>query len=152
MSTRSLLRWPAMALLALAATACADGPFSPYRDRGTYDLVYANNRTVPSTVYASSAAGRVSRVDVVAGTLTLRRDDSYQLLVQVRESNDGQDVDVTYAYAGHFDHDGRMLYLGYFDPASSSYDEIAATWRDGSVELVLPDVAAGRGVLMRFLR
>jgi hypothetical protein len=152
MSTRSLLRWPAIAVLTIAVTACSDGPFSPYWDRGTYDLAYANNRTVPSTVYSSAATGRVSRVDVIGGSLTLRRDDSYQLVVRVRETSGIQDADVTHAYAGHFDHEGRMLYLSYFDAGSWTYGEIAATWRDDSIELVLPDVAAGRGVLMRFVR
>ena len=152
MAIRSLLRWPAMALLSIAVTACDNGPFSPYWDRGTYDLLYANNRAVPSTVFASSSAGRVSRVDVLGGTITLRRDDSYQLVVRVLETSGGRDTDVTYAYAGHFDYEGRMLYLSYFDTVSGYYDEIAATWRDGSIELVLPDVADGRGVLMRFVQ
>ena len=53
MSSRLVLRWPALALLALGLSACVDSPFSPYWDRGTYDLQYANNRSVPSTVYSS---------------------------------------------------------------------------------------------------
>lgn len=155
MSTRCKRRWPVLALLVpltMAATACDGGPFSPYWDRGTYDLLYANNRAVPSTVYASSVGGRASRVDVNSGALTLRGDDSYQLVVRVRETVGNQDTDVTHAYAGHYYHEGRMLYLNYYESGSDYYAEIAATWRDDSIELVLPDVAAGRGVLMRFVR
>ena len=134
----------------MATSACENGPFDPYWDRGTYDLVFANDRTVPSTVYESTGAGRVSRVDVIDGTLTLRRDNSYQLLVTAREFSGGGYADVTHAYAGRYDYDGRTLLLSYFDPAFTTYAEIDASWRDGSVELVMPDVAAGRGVLMRF--
>ena len=150
--TRSLWKWPAVALLVLATAACEHGPFNPYWDGGTYDLLYANDRPVPTVVFANSGDARVSRVEVTGGTLSLRRDDSYQLLVTAHESGSGGEADVTYAYAGRYDYDGRTLFLNYFDPDLAAYAEIDASWREESVELVLPGVAAGRGVLMRFVR
>ena len=44
--------WRAVPLVLAVAmlTACDDDPFSPYWDRGTYYLSYANNRPVPTVV------------------------------------------------------------------------------------------------------
>ncbi len=75
-----------LALVVLTVAGC-DGPFSPYWDGGTYDLRHANNRHIPAVV-SEGPPGSVT--EVVGGSLTLRRDHSYRLLVDVREVSAGR--------------------------------------------------------------
>jgi len=152
MPARAMLRRLWMPLVLATTAACHDGPFSPFFDRGLYDLISANGEYVPSTVYSAVAAGHVQRVDVQGGTLTLHSDGSYNLLVHARESTDGVVVDVTHAYAGAYDAEDTILYLSYDVPGSNYGAEMQAVWRDGTIEVVVPDVAMGHGVLMRFAR
>ena len=152
MSRRATLRWSLLTIVFAATTGCHDGPFSPYWDRGTYELVAANDRYVPAMVYSAMSGGRQDRVDVLGGSLTLRGDGSYELLVHVAESVDGWTEDVTHAYAGAYDAQGSMLFLRYDVPGSYYSDEMQAMWRNGSVEVVVPDIAMGRAVLLRFWR
>ena len=144
--------WRAVPLVLAVAmlTACDDDPFSPYWDRGTYYLSYANNRPVPTVVSGGSAAGS-ARVEVTHGTLTLRRDHSYQLLVDVREwMANGQYVETTKAFAGTYENDGRTLYLNYFDPHDYYSNVMVANWRDGRIEIVVPNLDGGVDVLCTF--
>ncbi|MBI1809308.1 MAG: hypothetical protein HYR75_05365 [Gemmatimonadetes bacterium] len=152
MSPSAMLRGALLALGLVTITACHDGPFSPYWDRGTYELVAANGRYVPSNVYVAAGPGHVDAVDVVDGWITLHGDGSYELIVHARETTNGLSADVTHAYAGGYDTDGNMLYLSYDLPGSYYSDQLQASWHDGIIEVVVPDVAMGHGVLMRFGR
>lgn len=131
----------------LLATAACDDPFSPYWDSGRYDLRFANNRYVPAVV--SQGPGS-AYTEVRGGTLVLRRDHSYQLVVLVREQSGGQLYEYSKVFVGEYETDHRTLYLTYFlegDPYSSV---MVAAWRDGWLELVVPDVDGYADVLCRF--
>jgi hypothetical protein len=130
----------------LLATAACEEPFSPYWDRGTYDLRYANNERVPAVV--SEGPGTSYR-EVRGGSLTLRRDHSYQLVVLVREKSGPDILEYSTVFAGPYESDYRTLYLSYVDSKGRSRN-IVANWRDGRIELVVPDVDAGYGVLCTF--
>lgn len=132
-------------LIAGSVAGCED-PFSPYWDRGTYDLRYANNDRVPTVI---SAGPGTSYTEVRGGALTLRRDHSYQLIVQIREQIGGQVFEFSRVFAGPYESEYRTLYLTYVD--SDSYSRImVANWRDGYIELVVPEVDGRYGVLCRF--
>lgn len=147
-SKRLMARAVPLLLVVALLTACDDDPFSPYWDRGTYYLSYANNRPVPTTVSGSSGQG--TRLEVTRGTLTLRRDHSYSLLVDVRQWNGGQFVETTKAYAGTYENDGRTLYLNYFNPRDYYSNVMVANWRDGRVEIVVPNLDGYQDVLCVF--
>jgi hypothetical protein len=132
-------------LLAASATACED-PFSPYWDRGTYHLRYANNRHVPAVV---SQGPGTSYLEVRGGSLTLRRDHSYQLQVNIRERTGGVEYEYSTVFAGPYESEYRTLYLSYED-RRGNWRNIVANWRDGRVELVVPDIDNGYGVLCWF--
>jgi hypothetical protein len=133
------------ALIVGAATACED-PFSPYWDRGTYHLEYANNRRVPAVV----SEGPASYVEVRGGTLTLRSDHSYQLVVQIREQSGSSVYEYSRVFAGPYESEYRTLYLTYFDDDDRYGQSMVANWRDGKIEIVVPDVDGPYGVLCRF--
>jgi len=134
------------AFLITSLTAC-DDPFSPYWDRGTYELWSANNRSIPAVV-SEGPAGAFT--EVVGGSLTLRRDHSYQLLVDVREATGGRTYRYTTAFAGSYEHEDRTIYLTYFEAESSYPRVIVANWRGGRIELVAPRVDGYVGVLCLF--
>lgn len=144
--TASFRHLAALALVVVAATGCQE-PFSPYWDRGSYDLRYANNRRVPTVVIDGPGA---SFTEITDGSLILRRDHSYQLVVDVHER--AGDAYYTYSavFAGDYDNDGRTLYLSYFDADAGYYGVILATWRDGRVEMVVPRVNGYDDVLCEF--
>lgn len=147
---RALMRLVPLALTVATLTACDDDPFSPYWDRGTYYLSAANNRAVPTTVSGGSGPGSV-RLEVTRGTLTLRRDHSYQLLVDVRQwTSGGQFVETTKAYAGTYENDGRTLYLNYFGPRDYYSNVMVANWRSGRIEVVVPNLDGEQDVLCVF--
>jgi hypothetical protein len=132
-------------LLAVSVTACED-PFSPYWDRGTYYLRYANNRHVPAVV---SEGPGTSYVEVKGGSLTLRRDHSYQLVVEIREKSAGTVYEYSAVFAGPYESEYRTLYLSYED-GRGNWRNLVANWRDGRVELVVPEIDGGYGVLCTF--
>ena len=134
------------AILVAALTAC-DDPFSPYWDRGTYDLWSANNRPVPAVV-SEGPAGAFT--EVVGGSLTLRRDHSYQLVLDVREVTGGRTYRYTKAFAGSYENEDRTIWLPYFDAEGSYSRVIVANWRGGRIELVVPRVDGYIGVLCLF--
>lgn len=147
---RALARTVPLALVVATLSACYDDPFSPYWDRGTYYLAYANNRPVPTIVSGGTAPGS-PRVEVVRGTLNLRRDHSYALLVEVREwTGTGQYYESTRAYAGTYENDGRTLWLNYFGPRDYYSSVMVANWRNGRIEVVVPNVDGGQDVLCVF--
>jgi hypothetical protein len=146
----SLKRILPLALAAAMLTACYDDPFSPYWDRGTYYLVYANNRLVPTTVSGGTGANS-AHLEVTRGTLTLRRDHSYQLLVEVREwTAGGQFYESTKAYAGQYENEDRAIYLTYFDPSDYYSSVMVANWRNGRIEVVVPNLDGRQDVLCMF--
>jgi hypothetical protein len=132
-------------LLAVSVSACED-PFSPYWDRGTYYLRYANNRHVPAVVSEGPGA---SYIEVTGGSLTLRRDHSYQLVVEVREKVAGVTYEYSTVFAGPYESEYRTLYLTYED-RRGNWRNIVANWRDGRVELVVPEIDDSYGVLCTF--
>ena len=139
-----------LAFVVPTLTACYDDPFSPYWDRGTYYLTHANNRLVPTTVSGGSS-GSASRLEVTGGTLTLRRDHSYQLQVDVREwTAGGQWYETSTVYAGRYENDGRAIYLSYFDAHDYYSNEMVANWRNGRVEVVVPRLDGRQDVLCVF--
>ena len=147
---RVLMRVVPLAVVAATLSACYDDPFSPYWDRGTYYLAYANNRPVPTIVSGGSLPGS-PRLEVTRGTLTLRRDHSYALLVEVREwTASGQFYESTRAYAGTYENDGRTLWLDYFRPHDYYSSVMVANWRNGRIEIVVPNVDGGQDVLCVF--
>ncbi len=147
---RVVLRAVPLGLVVATLAACYDDPFSPYWDRGTYYLSYANDRPVPTIVSGGTLPGS-ARLEVTRGTLTLRRDHSYQLLVDVRQwTTGGQFYEATKAYAGTYENDGSTLYLNYFGPRDYYSSVMVANWRNGRVEIVVPDVDAGQDVLCVF--
>jgi hypothetical protein len=139
------VRGIALGALILGTAACEE-PFSPYWDRGTYELKYANNDRVPAVV--SSGPGTSYR-EVRGGSLTLRRDHSYQLVVLVREKTGGEVLEYSTVFAGPYETEYRTLYLAYVDSRGYTRN-IVANWRDGRIELVGPEVDAGYGVLCTF--
>jgi hypothetical protein len=143
---RTTRRLFVVGFLALFAAAC-DEPFSPYWDRGTYDLTYANNRRVPALV--SQGPGG-SYTEVTGGALTLRRDHSYQLIVDVRVVENGRVYDYSKVFAGEYENEDRTIYLTWFDAGSSYPRLIVANWRGGRIELVVPRVDGNDGVLCEF--
>ena len=144
------MRALSLAIVVAALTACYDDPFSPYWDHGTYYLVYANNRLVPTTV--SGGIGPNSpRLEVTRGTLSLRRDHSYQLLVEMREWDaGGHFYESTKAYAGRYENDDRAIYLTYYDAHDYYSSVMAANWRNGRVEVVVPNLDGWQDVLCVF--
>jgi hypothetical protein len=150
MFRRAMLRSTLAALVLVSVTACEHAPFSPLFDRGTYALVSANGGYVPSTVYHATTAGRFDHIDVTGGSLTLRTDGSYRMLVVTHEDVGGVVADVTHAFAGSYDSEGSILYLTYDLPGAYGGGQMQATWLGGDVEVVVPDVAMGNGVLLRF--
>lgn len=149
-SRRALLRLLVLAILVGGTTACIEDPFSPYWDRGTYDLRWANNRPVPATV-SGGYSPIAPRTDVMRGSLTLRRDHSYQLLVDVREYDArGQWYESTRVFAGHYEHDGSTIYMSYFMRGDYYSSAMVANWRGGRVEVVVPEVDGRSGVLCVF--
>ena len=147
---RVLMRAVPLAVVAATLSACYDDPFSPYWDRGTYYLSYANNRPVPTIVSGGSLPGS-PRLEVTRGTLTLRRDHSYALLVEVREyTANGQFYESTRAFAGTYENDGRTLWLNYYGPRDYYSSVMTANWRDGRIEVVVPNVDGGEDVLCVF--
>ena len=150
MSRRGLLRAVPIVAAVATLTACDDDPFSPYWDRGTYYLSYANNRPVPTTVSGGTLPGS-ARLEVSGGTLTLRRDHSYQLLVDVRQwTTGGQFYETTKAFAGTYENDGRTLWLNYFTPHDYYASVMTANWRNGRLEVVVPNLEGGVEVLCVF--
>jgi hypothetical protein len=137
----------------LAATvvflAGCDDPFSPYWDRGTYYLSYANNRPVPTAVSRDGYGN--PRTEVLGGTLTLRRDHSYQMVVDIREwSPAGRPYDSSIVFAGVYENEHRTLYLTWYGARDFYGNVMVANWRNGRVEVVVPDVDDGFGVLCLF--
>ncbi len=148
LSRRSALRVVSLTVAAVMLTACYDDPFSPYWDRGTYYLQYANNRRVP-TIVAGGAGS--PRLEVTGGTLTLRRDHSYQMLVDVRQwTAGGQYYESTKVFAGRYENDGRAVYLTYFDPHDYYSSAMTANWRNGRIEVVVPNLDGWADVLCVF--
>src|SRR5512140_3115682 len=148
LTRRAWVRIVPLAFAVATLTACGDDPFSPYWDRGTYYLSLANNRPVPAIV--SGGPGSV-RLEVTRGTLTLRRDHSYQLLVDIREwTSTGQFYETTTAYAGTYENDGRTLYLNYFGVHDYYSNLMVANWRDGRIEVVVPNIDGQQDVLCVF--
>lgn len=149
-SRRALMRPLLLAIMVATVTACHDDPFSPYWDRGTYYLLYANNHLVPTTVSGGIGAN-APRLEVTRGTLTLRRDHSYQLLVEVREwTAGGQFYESTKVYAGQYESEDRAIYLTYYDPHDYYSSVMVANWRGGRVEVVVPNVDGRQDVLCVF--
>jgi hypothetical protein len=147
---RTWMRALTLAVVVATLAACADDPFSPYWDRGTYYLDYANGHPVPATVSGGSGPGS-ARLEVTRGTLTLRDDHSYQLLVEIRQwANGGQFYETTKAYAGRYENDGRALYLNYYDPHDYYSSVMVANWRSGRVEVVVPNLDGQQDVLCVF--
>ena len=139
-------RFLAGIVLIASVTAC-DDPFSPYWDHGTYDLWSANNRPIPAVV-SEGPAGSFTKV--VGGSLTLRRDHSYQLLLDVREATGGRTYEYAKVFAGTYENEDRTIYLSYYDAGVSYPRVIVANWRGGRIELVVPRVDGYEGVLCLF--
>lgn len=150
LTRRHWLRALTLTAAVATLTACDDDPFSPYWDRGTYYLSYANNHPVPTIVSGGSGPGS-ARLEVTRGTLTLRNDHSYQLLVEMRQwTGGGQFSETTKAYAGRYENDGRALYLYYYGPRDYYSSVMVANWRDGRVEVVVPNLDGQQDVLCVF--
>lgn len=146
--SRALMRAVPLSLAVVTLTACADDPFSPYWDRGTYYLNYANNRAVPAIVSGGPGG---ARLEITGGSLTLRRDHSYQMLVTVRTwSATGTFYESTKAFAGTYDNDDRTLWLNYFEPRDYYSNVMVANWRSGRIEVVVPNVDGMQDVLCSF--
>lgn len=139
-------RFLAGIVLFTSVTAC-DDPFSPYWDHGTYNLWSANNRPLPAVVSVGPVG---SFTEVVGGSLTLRRDHSYQLLLDVRDSAAGRTYEYAKVFAGTYEHEDRTIYLSYYDAGASYPHVLVATWRGGRIELVVPRVDGYEGVLCLF--
>ncbi len=148
-ATRALRSVMPLAIAVATLTACDDDPFSPYWDRGTYYLSYANGRSVPAIV-SGSYGPNSPRVEVTGGTLTLRRDHSYSLLVQVREWSGAQFYESTKVFAGTYDSDERTIWLNYFQPHDYYSSVMIANWRNGRIDVVVPDLDGGVDVLCMF--
>ncbi|MDA1080557.1 MAG: hypothetical protein O2973_02600 [Gemmatimonadetes bacterium] len=148
---RRLFHATILGVLALASVACGDNPFSPYWDGGTYELRYANNYPVPAVVSGGYGPNAI-RTEVTSGTLTLRRDHSYQLLVDVIDWDHGVAYESTVAFVGRYENEGRILYLNYFSVGEAYSSVMVATWRHGRIEIVVPevDVDLRAGVLCVF--
>lgn len=147
---RAMMRVAMPALVVMSLSACYDDPFSPYWDRGTYYLVTANNRYVPTIVSGGSGANS-SRLEVTRGTLTLRRDHSYQMVVDVREwTAGGQFYETSRVYAGRYENDDRAIYLSYFNEHDYYSSVMVANWRGGRVEVVVPNIDGRSDVLCVF--
>ena len=132
--------------LALASVTACDEPFSPYWDRGTYRLRFANNHFVPAVV---SEGPGTSYLEVRGGSLTVRRDRSYQLVVDIREKAGADVFEYSKVFAGSYESEYRTLWLSYVD--SRGYSRvIEASWRDGRIEAVIPGIDSGYGVLCSF--
>ena len=141
-----------VALVALGASGC-DDPFSPWWDRGNYPLTAVNGRALPVSVFSSLAPGSsATRVEVVSGTLELRRDRSWRMLLQVRETGPLGQMELTRAYGGRYESEGRALWLYYSDPGTFYESVLNASWRGSWVEVVVPGVVPGGGVLCWFDR
>lgn len=148
-SWRRTLQIATLVLLASALGACHGDPFSPYWDGGTYALRYANNQVVPAIVSGGYGAN-AQRTEVTRGMLSLRRDHSYQLLVEVRDWDAGRAYESTVVFAGRYENDGRVLYLDYYSPGDGFPRTMVANWRDGRIEVVVPGVDGRYGVLCLF--
>jgi hypothetical protein len=136
-----------VAALALVSLSACDDPFSPYWDRGTYRLRYANNHYVPTTV---SEGPGTSYLEVQGGSLTVRRDHSYQLVVDIREKSGSDVFEYSKVFAGSYENEYRTLWLSYVD--TRGYGRvIEANWRDGKIEAVVPGLDSGYGVLCTFV-
>ncbi|MBI2408659.1 MAG: hypothetical protein HYV19_10200 [Gemmatimonadetes bacterium] len=146
----ALTRAVPIVALVTGLSACYDDPFSPYWDRGTYYLSYANNRPVPTIVSGGSAPGS-ARIEVTRGSLTLRRDYSYKLLVDVREwTGTGQFYEYTKVFAGTYENDDRAIWLTYYEPGDYYSSSMVANWRNGRIEVAVPGVDGGYPVLCVF--
>ena len=144
------LRIAALAVLTSVLTACYDDPFSPYWDGGTYHLRYANNRVVPAVI-SGGYGPNAPFTEVTRGTLTLRRDHSYQLVVEVRDWDaNGRAYESAVAFAGRYENDGRTLYLDYFTNGDYYSSVMVANWRGGGIEVVVPELDGRTGVLCAF--
>ena len=144
---QAMIRAALGCVAALMLTACYDDPFSPYWDRGTYYLRYANNRPVPAVVGTGPGA---AFTEITGGSLTVRRDHSYQLVVEVRDFDGIRSTTSSRVFAGTYENDGRTLYLDYADPRDGYPSTITANWRGGRFELVVPGVDGWYGVLCTF--
>ncbi len=104
---------------------------------------------MPATVSGGVGPGAF-RTEVMRGTLTLRRDHSYQLQVDVRDWEAGRAYESSVVFAGRYENDGRALYLDYFTHGDSYPRTMVANWRGGRIEVVVPGVDGRYGVLCLF--
>lgn len=121
-------------------------------DTGTYDLRAVNGRLVPSTVQASVAGPYGYRLDVYAGSVTLRRDGTFSLYLAERVEDRFGVSDQTRAFTGTYWREGRELELSFYDPLARAWAYAGGTWRDGRVEFNLPGPGYGVWYLARFER
>lgn len=134
----------------LVFTAGCDADW--YTPRGRYDLSAVNGRSVPAAVYTSLFGSSLSKVEVVSGTLSINRGDSWQMVLEVRETTGDRVVQGTRAFGGRWEREDRIVWLGYFEPGSAFEQTIAGQWRGGRLELIVPGVQPGSGALCTFDR
>ena len=91
-----------------------------------------------------------SYTEVTGGSLTLRRDHSYHLIVDIRVVESGRAYDYSKVFAGEYENEDRTIYLTWFDAGSSYPWLIVANWRRGRIELVVPRGDGNDGVLCEF--
>lgn len=91
-----------------------------------------------------------SYTKVTGGALTLRRNHSYQLIVDIRLVESGRVYEYSKVFADEYEDEDRTIYRTWYDARSSYSRLIVANWRGGRIELVVPRVNANDGVLCEF--
>lgn len=88
---------------------------------------------------------------MTGGTLTLRKDHSYQLVVDIRDwDSAGRAYSSSVAFAGYYENEDRTLYLSYSLAGDRYSSTMIANWRDGRIEVVVPELDGHFGVLCVF--
>lgn len=140
--TRRALIAEAVALLSLA-TACDADLFGPSY-RGDYDMHWVNGDRVPAIVFESSKLTSAYRIEITSGTLHLRRDHTFSMHLELRETGNGTVYRTTQGYTGSYGRSGRDLYLYYVDPLTNRERTLSGFVRSYYVEILLPGVVDGQ--------
>ena len=119
---------------------------------GTYDLSWVNGRRVPAIVLESTTAKSTYRAEISFGTLHLRRDDTFSIDFELRETENGTVTRSTRGYSGTYDRYDRDLYLYFVDPATNRDRTLSGFVRDGYVEILVSGVLEGQVLQYGFER
>lgn len=136
--TRKLLGAVLLAIVPLSS-ACEIDIFASYPS-GTYDMRWVNGRRVPAVVFESTNPGTFYRVELSYGTLHLRRDDTFSLDFEVRETDTKGVSRTTHGYSGSYEIDGPDLYLYFVDPVTNRDRTLSGFVRDGYVEVLIAGI------------